>query len=210
MEVSNRSMSLFDYIGGNDQPQKSLENIAKHSQRDVAAGFSQFHQNLQSGDWESTLEAMKKGEIDLDLDLINNYFMFNQQKLDREVAQLAEQYELPSPLAIRVGQDGLEVESEQGQSKALQHLLDKDQRLTKLVQQTAKLSQFVEWGEAKQQAAIDKEQGMSDEDIVNFLKQARTVVTDSNYLIIEKQASGFSSVGSTASLLQNRESSTVS
>ena len=37
---------------------------------------------LNKGQFEETLKLLEKGEVDIDLNLVDNYYQFNRQKLD--------------------------------------------------------------------------------------------------------------------------------
>ncbi len=50
--------------------------------------------------FEETLQLMNKSEIDLKL--AENYYQFNQQKLNRDVAQLAGNFELGSAVTVKL------------------------------------------------------------------------------------------------------------
>jgi hypothetical protein len=74
-------------------------------------------------------------------------YQFNQQKTKRDVAQLGGgDFELFHAVIVKLEGMELLVEGESDDAKALQKYLDKDNSPRVLVQQTAKLSQFVEWG----------------------------------------------------------------
>jgi hypothetical protein len=89
---------------------------------------------------EETLQLMNKSEIDIDLKLVENCYHFNQQKLNRDVAQLAGNLELGSAVTVKLEGEELLVEGESDNAKALQKYFDKDNGLRVLVQQTVKLS----------------------------------------------------------------------
>ena len=182
MEIANKALSLFDYIAYNNKSNSVLEDLAKGKSKDIIGGFEVLERGVARGEFEETLKLIEKGEVDIDLKAVENHFQFNQSKLDREVEQLAKQFDLGAGVQVNL-QDGVLVVS--GSSKngqALQHYLDKDTRLNDLIKQTAKLSQFVEWGQAKQQAAIYKNDDMPEQQLIGFLKDARKVVTDTNHL----------------------------
>ncbi len=151
--------------------------------------------------FEETLQLMNKSEIDIDLKLVENCYHFNQQKLNRDVAQLAGNFELGSAVTVKLEGEELFVEGESDNAKALQKYFDKDNGLSVLVQQTAKLSQFVEWGQAKEQAAKYKSEDMPEVQLVDFLKDARLVVTQRNQFIMSEMGSTFYSQGHTQQLI---------
>ena len=202
MEITNNPLSLFSYIGDNNNKADSvLQELAKGSNKDVSGGLDVLENGLSRGAFEETLQLLEKGEIDIDLKLVENYYQFNQQKLNREVAQLAGDFELGSEVIVTLQNGELLVEGESDDAKALQRYLDKDSRLSALVQQTAKLSQFVEWGQAKEQASVYQSEDMPEEQLVDFLKDARLVVTQSNQFIISDKGSAFYSQGHTQYLI---------
>jgi hypothetical protein len=203
MEITNSSLSLFSYIGDNkSQADDVLEKLAQGSNKDVGGGIDVLESGLSRGAFEETLQLLEKGEIDIDLSLVENYLQFNQQKLNREIAQLAESYDLGSEVVVTIQNGELLVEGESDNAKALQQYLDKDTRLNALVQQTAKLSQFVEWGQAKEQAAIYQTEDMPEEQLIDFLKDARLVVTQGNEFYMSDKGSAFYSQGHTQFLME--------
>jgi|TARA_B110000908_G_C10173390_1_gene412033 hypothetical protein len=201
MEITNNPLSLFSYIGDNNKADSVLQELAKGSNKDVSGGLDVLENGLSRGAFEETLQLLEKGEIDIDLKLVENYYQFNQQKLNREVAQLAGDFELGSEVIVTLQNGELLVEGESDDAKALQRYLDKDSRLSALVQQTAKLSQFVEWGQAKEQAAVYQSEDMPEAQLVDFLKDARLVVTQSNQFILSDKGSAFYSQGHTQYLI---------
>jgi hypothetical protein len=206
MEINNKPLSLFNYITDNNKSNDALQALAKTNNKDISGGLDVLESGLNKGQFEETLKLLEKGEIDIDLNLVNNYYQFNQQKLDREISQLAKSFELSSELVVTLQDGKLVIEGEANNTKAnsvkaLQQYLDKDIRLNSLVQQTAKLSQFVEWGQAKKQAAEYKSQDMPEEQLISFLKDARLVVTQNNQLIMSDKGSTFHSQGHTQLLI---------
>ncbi|WP_339723696.1 hypothetical protein [uncultured Paraglaciecola sp.] len=204
MEITNSSLSLFNYIGDNSsQADAVLEKLAQGGSRsaDVGGGLDVLESGLSRGEFEETLQLLEKGEIDIDLNLVENYLQFNQQKLNREIAQLAESFELGSEVMVSIQNGELLVEGESDNTKALQQYLDKDSRLNTLVQQTAKLSQFVEWGLAKEQAAVYQSEDMPEDQLIDFLKDARLVVTQDNEFYMSDKGSAFYSQGHTQFLI---------
>lgn len=100
------------------------------------------------------------------------------------------------------------VEGRSYNTKALQQYLDKDIQFSALVQQTAKLSQFVEWGQAKYvaaqyQAAQYQAEDMPEEQLVGFLKDASLIMSQVNQFIISDLGSTFYSKGHTQQLIDN-------
>jgi hypothetical protein len=63
------------------------------------------------------------------------------------------------------------------------------------------LSQFVEWGQARQQATEYQTNDMPEEQLLNFLKDARLVVTQVNHFILSEKVTGFTSKGHTQDLI---------
>ena len=201
MEINNKSLSLFNYISDTNKSNEVLQTLAKSNDRDVGAGLQVLENGLDKGQFEETLKLLEKDEIDIDLNLVGNYQQFNQQKLDREISQLAKNFDLSSEVTATLQENKLVLEGDNKNVKALQQYLDKDIRLNTLVQQTGKLSQFVEWGEAKQQAAQFKSEDMPEEQLLDFLKDARSVVTQNNQFIMSEKGSSFSSQGNTKFLI---------
>ena len=209
MQITSNSPSLLSYIGENNiKSNDVLRGIAKDNNKDVGGGIDVLESGLNKGAFEETLQLMNKGEIDIDLKLVENYYQFNQQKLNRDVAQLAGNFELGSAVTVKLEGEELFVEGESDNAKALQKYFDKDNGLSVLVQQTAKLSQFVEWGQAKEQAAEYKSDDMPEAKLLDFLKDARLVVTQSNQFIMSDKGSAFYSQDHTQYLIDKMSKET--
>lgn len=201
MEITSNTLSLFNYIGDSEKSNEVLQGLANNTNKDVSGGLDVLESGLSNGKFEETLELMEKGEIDIDLNLVDNYYQFNQQKLNREVAQLARNFDLGSETAVTLQDGKLVVEGDSDNAKALQNYLDKDTRLSALVQQTAKLQQFVEWGQAKEQAAVYQSEDMPEDQLIEFLKEARLVMTQDNQFLMSNKGSAFYSQGHTQSII---------
>lgn len=204
MQITNNSLSLFNYIDDNiNKADDVLDKLAQGGTRgkNVGGGLNALENGLSRGEFEETLRLLEKGEIDIDLKHVENYQQFNQQKLNREIVQLADSFELGAKVVVSIQNGELLVEGESDNAKALQQYFDKDSRLNALVQQTAKLSQFVEWGLAKEQAAVYQTQDMPEKQLLDFLKDARLVVTQGNAFYMSDQGSAFYSQGHTQTII---------
>lgn len=200
MQIQNNPLTLFDFIGNRERANEVLDGLAKGSGKDVSAGIKAFDAGLNQNEFEDTLKRIEGGELDVDLPTIENYFEFNQNRLASAVETLQRSFEL-DPAAEVVIKDGELVVSEHPDKDRIENYLQQDRSLNTLITQTSKLSQFVEWAQAKGQAAIFKDQGMPEAELVEFLKDARTVVTDSNRIILTDQSASFLSQGRTSSVI---------
>ncbi|MEC7634530.1 MAG: hypothetical protein VYA33_13895, partial [Pseudomonadota bacterium] len=132
---------------------------------------------------------------------------FNRQKLASELRDLAAKLGISDDTKLTVSKGELVIESSQGEQELdkttlrLQQYLEKDTNLTSLIQQTSRLSQFKEWGDATSFASTLQEKGTDEATIQSFLKEARTSVTSDNTLIFNKNGFGFSSDGKTDALI---------
>jgi hypothetical protein len=89
MQITSNSLSLLSYIGENNiKSNDLLRGIAEDNSKDVGGVIDVLVSGLNKGAFGETLQLMNKGEIDLKL--AENCYHFNQQKLNRDVAQLAE------------------------------------------------------------------------------------------------------------------------
>ena len=138
MEINNKPLSLFNYIADYNKSSDVLQSLAKANNKDISGGLDVLESGLNKGQFEDTLKRLEKGEIDINLNLVDNYHQFNQQKLNREISQLAKNFELSSEVAVTLQDGKLVVEGETKNAKTLQQYLDKDTRLNSLVQQTGK------------------------------------------------------------------------
>lgn len=207
MQITSNSLSLLSYIGENNiKSNDLLRGIAEDNSKDVGGVIDVLVSGLNKGAFGETLQLMNKGEIDLKL--AENCYHFNQQKLNRDVAQLAGNFELGSAVTVKLEGEELFVEGESDNAKALQKYFDKDNGLRVLVQQTAKLSQFVEWGQAKEQAAEYKSNDMPEAKLLDFLKEARLLVTQSNQFIMSDKGSAIYSQGHTQYLIDKMSKET--
>ena len=141
MEINNKPLSLFNYISDYNKSSDVLQSLAKTNNKDISywldvleSGLNkrQFEETLKR--LEKTLKRLEKGEIDIDLNLVDNYYQLNQQKPDREISQLAKNFELSSEVAVTLQDGKLVAEGETKNAKTLQQYFDKDTRLNSLVQ----------------------------------------------------------------------------
>ena len=101
MQITSNSPSLLSYIGENNiKSNDLLRGIAEDNSKDVGGGIDVLVSGLNKRAFEETLQLMNKSEIDLKL--AENYYQFNQQKLNRDVAQLAGNFELGSAVTVKL------------------------------------------------------------------------------------------------------------
>ena len=65
MEVNANSLSLFNYIGDNNQSNSVLEGIAQNHNQDVRGGLDTLEIGLNNGQLEETFQLLENGEIDI-------------------------------------------------------------------------------------------------------------------------------------------------
>ena len=53
-----------------------LQDLAKGNKKDVSGGLDVLESGLNRGAFEETLQLLEKGEIDIDLNLVENLFLF--------------------------------------------------------------------------------------------------------------------------------------
>ena len=134
MEINNKPLSLFNYIADYNKSSDVLQSLAKTNNKDIHGGLYVLERGLNKRQFEETLKRLEKGEIDIDLNLVDNYYQLNQQKPDREISQLAKNFELSSEVAVTLQDGKLVAEGETKNAKTLQQYFDKDTRLNSLVQ----------------------------------------------------------------------------
>jgi hypothetical protein len=134
MEINNKPLSLFNYIADYNKSSDVLQSLAKTNNKDINGGLDVLESGLNKRQFEETLKRLEKGEIDIDLNLVDNYYQLNQQKPDREISQLAKNFELSSEVAVTLQDGKLVAEGETKNAKTLQQYFDKDTRLNFLVQ----------------------------------------------------------------------------
>ncbi|MGK0380729.1 MAG: hypothetical protein ACI8QG_000472 [Flavobacteriales bacterium] len=134
MEINNKPLSLFNYIADYNKSSDVLQSLAKTNNKDISGGLDVLESGLNKRQFEETLKRLEKGEIDIDLNLVDNYYQLNQQKPDREISQLAKNFELSSEVAVTLQDGKLVAEGETKNAKTLQQYFDKDTRLNSLVQ----------------------------------------------------------------------------
>ena len=203
------SPSLFNYLGDTANAQSALQDVVEKSKQANALGdaFSAFNGELQGNQIDTYLEKIESGEASLNGNTIANYLDFNRQKLASELSDLAAKLGISDDTKLTVSKGELVIESSQGEQELdkttlrLQQYLEKDSNLTSLIQQTSRLSQFNEWGDATSFASTLQEKGTDEATIQSFLKEARTSVTSDNTLIFNKNGFGFSADGKTDALI---------
>ncbi|WJG10700.1 hypothetical protein [Aliiglaciecola sp. LCG003] len=200
MQINPSQTSLFDYIYDSDKSASTLETIGKNQSKNISSGLSAFETGLQRNEFDDTLKRIEKGQIDLDVNTVEHYLQFNLQRLEQQVSSLQSRFDLQQPIRITIAEDGLQVDTQS--QPELQGYLAKDQRLTSLLEQTSKLSQFMEWAAAKQQAASFQSEDMPEDTLINFLQDARKVVTEPNSIFLSSKGVTFGSQGHSQKLIE--------
>ena len=132
-----------------------------------------------------------------------NYVEFNKRKVYQELNRQAHAYGVEMPIVISYGKEGMKVEDDSPEGRALQKYLDRDKNLNNLMQQTSKLSQFYEWGQIKQQAAEYQDRQAEKRDIIDFLKASRIDIMQENQYYLSKADLKLDSQGKAESLIQH-------
>lgn len=197
----NKALSLFDYIGDDTKSTSILDDLANKQTQNIAGSIQAVDSGLSLGQFESTLQKIESGEIELNSDALQNYFQFNKDRLTSGFENLADTYHVNSETQLSIEEGKVLVSGDTKSSEQLQQYLDKDQRLNKLIQQSSRLSKLIEWDHAKQQAGTYKEQDMPEQQIIDFLKDSRKVVNNNNKLLFTNQGLGFISEGQTQVLI---------
>lgn len=204
------SPSLFNYLGDTNNAQSALQDVVEKSKQANALSdaFVNFKSELQGNQIDAFLEKMENGDATLNSTTLTNYLEFNRQKLASELNNLAAKFGITDDKSFTISKGKLVVETDGntlGLDRATLHLqqyLEKDANLTSLIEQTSRLSQFTEWGEATNFASSLKEENADEQTIQSFLKDARSSVMSDNTLIFNKSGFGFSSEGKTKALIE--------
>lgn len=204
------SPSLFNYLGDTNNAQSALQDVVEKSKQANALSdaFVNFKSELQGSQIDAFLEKMENGDATLNSTTLTNYLEFNRQKLASELNNLAAKFGITDDKSFTISKGKLVVETDGntlGLDRATLHLqqyLEKDANLTSLIEQTSRLSQFTEWGEATNFASSLKEENADEQTIQSFLKDARSSVMSDNTLIFNKSGFGFSSEGKTKALIE--------
>lgn len=204
------SPSLFNYLGDTNNAQSALQDVVEKSKQANALSdaFVNFKSELQGSQIDAFLEKMENGDATLNSTTLTNYLEFNRQKLASELNNLAAKFGITDDKSFTISKGKLVVETDGntlGLDRATLHLqqyLEKDANLTSLIEQTSRLSQFSEWGEATNFASSLKEENADEQTIQSFLKDARSSVMSDNTLIFNKSGFGFSSEGKTKALIE--------
>lgn len=200
---SNRS--LINYMGNGDNARSDLQDIANKARENQAltATYRDFESQLRDDNVEAFLDKIESGEAPISSQSIANYLDFNRQKLAAEFRDIAEKFSITADTTINIENGELRVEGD-GNEK-LQHYLEKNTRLSNLINQTSKLSALNEWAQATEYASQLKQDDTSDNDIQAFLQSARKVVNTDNFVSFNAQGFGFASDGRTSSIIEQRE-----
>lgn len=205
MDISNKPSSILDYIGNQQKSVDTLNALAQRQRQNVSSGIGALDAGLGGARFDETLQALERGDINVDLGTVDNYFQFNRSRLSRELTELAGQFQSSLPVRISVEDQQLRVEDDSPEGQRLQQYLDRDTRLNELFRQTSRLSQFVEWGEARQQASRYQSDEVAQDSIVNFLQDARRVISENNSLSLSRTDITLASEGYSGRLIDDFE-----
>ena len=204
------SSSLFNYLGDTANAKSALQDVVEKSKQANALGdaFTTFDSELKGNQVDAYLQKIESGEAALNNNTIANYLDFNRQKLATALSDLAAKLGISDDTPLTISNGKLQIDNSDGNKELdkttlrLQQYLEKDSNLTSLIQQTSRLSQFKEWGDATSFASTLKEEGTDDAAIQSFLKEARLSVTSDNVLAFNQNGFGFTSDGQTAALIE--------
>ncbi|MBT3134075.1 hypothetical protein KL866_02910 [Alteromonas sp. ALT199] len=204
------SPSLFNYLGDSNNAQSGLQDVVEKSKQAHALSdaFVSFKSELQGNQIDAFLEKVENGDATLNSTTLTNYLEFNRQRLASELNNLAAKFGVTDDKNFTINKGKLVVETDDntlGLDRATLHLqqyLEKDANLTSLIEQTSRLSQFTEWSEATNFASTLKDEGVDEQSIQSFLKDARSSVKSDNTLIFNQNGFVFSSEGQTKTLIE--------
>ena len=204
------SPSLFNYLGDSNNAQSGLQDVVEKSKQANALSdaFVSFKSELQGNQIDAFLEKVENGDATLNSTTLTNYLEFNRQRLASELNNLAAKFGVTDDKNFTINKGKLVVETDDntlGLDRATLHLqqyLEKDANLTSLIEQTSRLSQFTEWSEATNFASTLKDEGVDEQSIQSFLKDARSSVKSDNTLIFNQNGFVFSSEGQTKALIE--------
>lgn len=200
---SNRS--LINYIGNGESARSDLQDIANKARENqaLATSYRDFESQLRGDNVDAFLDKIESGEALISSESIANYLDFNRQKLAAEFKDIAAKFSITSDTTINIENGELFVEGDSNEK--LQRYLEKNTRLSNLINQTSKLSALNEWAHATEYASQLKQDETSDNEIQAFLQSARKVVNIDNFVSFNAQGFGFASDGRTSSIIEQRE-----
>lgn len=200
MEINSQRLNLFDYLSNRSNADNALDKLSENQSKDIKGGFSALNNGLNEGSFENTLNSIENGDIDVSVETVENYLLFNSERLASEMEGLSSRFGLTLPVELTI--ENGEVIMADPLNKDIKDYMDRDVRFTDLVKQTAKLSQFVEWAHAKEGAAKFQSNDMPEEKLISFLQDARKVVNNPNKIFLTDAGVGFSSTGTTQKLIE--------
>lgn len=210
MDVTYNKPSLFDYINNSSTSSATMEGLTEKSKQNSQLGltYATLNAGLSEGKIDATLNKIESGELSLDSGILSNYLEFNQQKLASQLNSLAESLSIEDETSFLINEEGLSLSDPSDKNQRLARYIEKDDNLRELITQTSKLSQLVEWEDAKTQAATLTENSADEEEVQHFLLQAREVVNNTNRFTLSQDGFGFTSEGHTQRIIESTNENT--
>lgn len=202
MQVNNNALSLFHYLDNQSASDQVLKQAAEKQKSNYVTELSALNSGISDGNFDALLSEIEKGKMNIDLNTVSNYINFNTQKLERELQGLAQSFGVALPVEIELAEGKLNVKDDSPEGSNLQTYFDKDERLSKLVEQTDKLSRFYEWGKVRERAAEYKNADVKDDDLIEFLKEGREKIVHQNSLFITNDGPQYLSQLQTSPLIK--------
>ena len=203
VRLSNQAMSLFNYLDNQHASEQALQQVASNQKQATFQELTVANGSIAQGNFDELLNDIENGTSNIDLNTMANYVNFNMNKLNDEITQLANRYQVSLPVEIALKNDSLEDNSLKDNAlqvldnsdagQALQSYLDKDQRLQHLVNQTSKLSEFYEWGSVREQGLNYQNANIDDDSLLEYLQEGRNQIIHQNSLTIHSHGAQFSS-----------------
>jgi hypothetical protein len=178
MQVQNKALSLFDFIGNANKADSSLEHaIAKQkASTNMANEIRELQSDISSDKVDDTLARLNNGDSNLSLQTIDNMLNFKMMSVSEDLQQVAADLGINSEVQISHidGQWHVKGASDNNRSlQQLQNYLDRNAGLQSKLDTVNQLSEMVELGQSQEFAKQLQAADVSEPDIVTYLTQAR-------------------------------------
>ena len=175
MQVQNKSLSLFDYIGNPNNTNSGFEKAIAGQQSTIGSEIRDLQSDFSTAKVDDTLARLQNGDSSLSLQTLDNMLNFTMLSVSKDLQQTAADLGLVGDVDIQLVEGQWQVQGNQDERSVqqLQNYLDRNKGLQTKLSTINQLSEMVELGKSQQYAKQLQEADVSEPDIVNYLTQAR-------------------------------------
>ena len=197
MQVHNKTLGLFDYIGNSNNTNSGFEKAIAAQQSNIGNEIRDLQSDFSAAKVDDTLARIQNADTSLNLQTLDNMLNFTLLAVSRDLQKTAAGLGIAGQVDILQvdGQWQVQGSKDERALHQLQNYLDRNKGLQTKLSTINQLSEMVELGKSQEYAKQLQEAGVSEPDVVNFLTQAREYLFGLDRFSLSSQNLSFASQG---------------